>query len=784
MTLRDHPKLVVGTCFFLSGICGLIYEVVWARMLGLVFGNTTFAISTILTAFMLGLALGSLIFGRLIDRGLHPVKTYACLEIGIGVYAIFFSRILEIQDKFYFLYQPGSDFMSSSLVLFAFCFLALLIPTILMGGTLPVLIKFFLTDFAGRGETVGRIYALNTVGAVLGSFLSGYFLMLYLGVAATIHLAAAVNILIGLAISALRLTPGPSASGDPPSAPAPDGPASSPNRLLIAALFVSGFTALAYEVAWTRLFALILGSSVYAFSAMLTAFLGGIVLGSYAYAELSGRFKATLALLGIIECVIGAYCLLLIPAFNEIIYWSYLIHLKFSDSFWLLQLMKFFLCFYTIIIPTALFGATFPIAAALYLQDAKTVGGDTGAIYFANTVGSALGSFLTGFLLIPAIGIKNSIVLAVALNLIIGNFLVLGEKSGRRWLPAASVLLLSLALVVQFDRQLLTSGMFMYTYGPDFKQEARADELLYYGEGTSAIVSVHDYADPSARLGNIRYLRVNGKTDASTGKDMSTQLLTGHLPMMLAEKKDRVAVIGLGSGVTAAAVVKYDPHEVYIVEIEKEMLAAADYFTAVNHRVLADPRVTSVITDGRHFIQSSTEKFDIIISEPSNPWIAGIGNLFSDDFYRTVRQRLQPGGVFAQWISADRTDLATFKIMLRTFIVNFPDATLWSCSPGHYLLIAYNGRQPALDSAQRLYTLINQAAGRPAIAADLAAIGIPTAENLWSRNLLDGPAIARMAAGARINSDNRPVLEFMAPRSFYENTVQKNLSEIARYKTR
>ena len=480
----------------------MIYEVVWARMLGLVFGNTTFAISTILTAFMVGLALGSLVFGRLIDRGLNPVKTYALLEIGVGVYALLFGQILRIQDKFYFLYQPGSDFMSSSLFLFAFCFLALLFPTFCMGGTLPVLAKFFVTDFRHRGDTIGRIYALNTLGAVLGSFVSGYFLMLWLGVPGTIYLAAGLSIAAGLAALSLRRD---ISRENPAEVGAAQGRSfSATKKMVVLAVFVSGFAAMVYEVAWTRLFALILGSSVYAFSAMLTAFLGGLVFGAYCFSEKIGQQKASLKLLGIIECVIGCICLLIIPFFDQIVYWSYIIHSKFSASFWTLQGLKFTLCFYTIIIPTALFGVTFPLAAAIFLQDKRRIGADTGAVYFANTIGSACGSFVTGFLLIPFFGIRNSIVLAVMLNLAVGNLLVLQEKKRFSWILALSVVAVCATYWVQFDKQLLTSGAFMYDYGSDFKQTAKEDELLYYGEGSSAVVSVHAYRDKTGKGNDVR----------------------------------------------------------------------------------------------------------------------------------------------------------------------------------------------------------------------------------------------------------------------------------------
>ena len=274
---KNHLQTIVLLCFFISGMCGLIYEVIWAKMLGLIFGNTTFAVSTILTAFMTGLAAGSLLIGRLIDKGYSPLKTYAWLEIGIGLYALLFSHLLQLKDQLYFLYPPEGDFMTSSLLLFLFCLTILLLPTLLMGGTIPALAKYVTTNFSERGAAIARIYALNTLGAALGSLLAGYFLLLQLGLNGTVYVTAVLNLLIGGTIlfccyRKSRLPP-PVITAKP-STPSPNAPPVTPfqRRLLLMAFFISGFTALLYEVCWTRFFALLLGSSVYDFTTMQAAF--------------------------------------------------------------------------------------------------------------------------------------------------------------------------------------------------------------------------------------------------------------------------------------------------------------------------------------------------------------------------------------------------------------------------------------------------------------------------------------------------------------------------------
>ena len=238
----------------------------------------------------------------------------------------------------------------------------------------------------------------------------------------------------------------------------------------------------------------------------------------------------------------------------------------------------------------------------------------------------------------------------------------------------------------------------------------------------------------------------------------------------------------MGSGVTVAAVAEYNPGVIYVVEIEKEMVKAAEFFTDVNRGGMADRRVNCVITDGRHFIQSSGKKFDVIISEPSNPWISGIGNLFSDEFYRTARQKLNRDGVFAQWVSADRTDPELFKTVLKTFRASFPNASLWNCGMGHFLLIGYNNETegaPDFAGINARFALMER---NPNFVADLRSLGIVSPQDLTARYLLGSAEIAEMTAASRINSDSWPVLEFLAPRSFYANTIKLNWDEINKYK--
>lgn len=771
---------IVLSCFFISGMCGLVYETVWARMLTLIFGNTTYAYSTVLAAFMVGMALGSFILGRYIDGKPYHLRIYGIMELGIGAYAIILPVLLQLHRYLGFLYRPESNFYLSNGVLFLFCFAMLLIPTMLMGGTLPVLSIFFVRNFTERGSKIGFIYALNTFGAVAGAFATGYFFMYYFGVKGTFLFAAALNVAIGAVCILLDRD-----KAQPPVADHRDvkQPASVQSRntsrnLVLAAFALSGFTAMFYEIAWTRVLSLILGSSTYAFSLMLTTFLLGLALGAYLCSlYLRSRPAGILHLAGV-ELVIGIACLLTIPLFNEMTYWSYAAHLRWQDSFAMLHFIEFLMSMSVMLLPTIMFGATLPLVASLFTVDPRKLGSEVGTVYFWNTIGSTAGSITVGFLSIPVIGIRNSIVLAAVINIAIGVILILRTEQWlkRRWcllLMIAALAAVTASFTFGLNTGLLTKGVFLRQQEVmDRKQfmKSAKNDIVFYREGVSAVVSVHrsDYI----------YLRINGKIDASTRVDMATQVFCGHLPFLCNPRLQygNVAVIGMGSGVTAAVVAKHPLSQVYQIEIEPAVVQAGEYFKDYNLDVLHNPKVKTVIADGRHFIRSFDGQFDVIISEPSNPWMAGIGNLFSQDFYKIAYAKLSEDGTFCQWVQGYNISPELFKVVLKTFSSVFPNTTLWFSQPGDLLLIGRKDHRGTVAIEYQKY--MSYLRSHPAVARDMLKIGLARPYGLNATYLFTDRQVREFAGSARLNTDDKPILEYLAPRDLYITTSEDLLRQL------
>ncbi|MFQ5521665.1 MAG: fused MFS/spermidine synthase, partial [Candidatus Methylomirabilia bacterium] len=440
--LRGHREVrrvlfCILACFFLSGATGLIYEVLWIRALGLVFGHTVFAITTVLTAFMAGLGLGSFLFGRLADRRRDLLRLYGILEGGIGLYCLGIPLLLSTVEAIHLvLYRSlHLSFYAFSLAQFGLTFLILVVPTTLMGATLPILSRFFVREEATLGRRVGLLYALNTLGAVLGAALAGYFLLPSFGMRGTLYLAATLN--IGLAalvivydrhLRRLREQGFWNEEAIPPQ--------SMPERagsrralggvigLTVIGLGLSGAASMVYEVAWSRALSLIIGSSTYAFTAMLVVFLVGIALGSYLFSQLWGERPVAPFTFGVIELGIGLTALLILPAFGKMPE-LFLGAMAISDSPGFVLIVQLLLSFVAMIVPTLLIGATLPCAVRIAARGVSQVGSDVGSIYAVNTLGAIVGTLLAGFVLIPAVGVQVTVKLAVLLNILVGAAILL-----------------------------------------------------------------------------------------------------------------------------------------------------------------------------------------------------------------------------------------------------------------------------------------------------------------------------------------------------------------------
>ncbi|MFQ5657401.1 MAG: fused MFS/spermidine synthase, partial [Candidatus Methylomirabilales bacterium] len=778
---RIHVALLV--CFFLSGATGLVYEVVWTRMAGLVFGNTVYAVTTVLAAFFSGLALGSYLLGPLADRAKRHVHLYGLMEIGIGLYGLCTPLLFGLVETIYLTaYQAGREnLVVFTLFQFLLVFVILVAPTTLMGGTLPVLSRYFVRGEREIGYGVGAIYALNTAGAVVGTLGAGFFLLPVMGVGDTILLTATLNLGIGLlSLAFSRRLPEFEVAGHPPSRPLGYGErvqvGGVPLRLIavVPLLFaISGGASMVYEIAWTRALALVLGSSVYAFTTMLATFLIGLAGGSYAFSWFfRDRDELGPRSFGWLEIWIGLSSLLILPLFDHLPNLFLQMVGLVNFSFGGLQIVQFVVSFFVMLVPTLLIGATFPCVVKICTPNVHLLGGNIGRLYALNTCGSIFGSFVGGFFLISWMGAQRALTLAAVLNLAIGAILVsvswMRERAWRARMVAAMACgaIILAVLIPRWDPHLMASGVAIYGQSYLKRQQGLKDftrrwELLFFKEGLNATISVHQF-------GKSRILKTNGKTDASNTGDMHTQLMLGHLPLLLHPDPKEALIIGLGSGVTAGAVAQHPVKAVEVVEIEPAVVEAATFFATENENVLEDPRLRVVIGDGRNFLLSTSQTYDVIISEPSNPWIAGVANLFTLEFYQAVKARLAPDGVMCQWIHTYGIRPSDLRMVIKTFQMVFPHTTIWQTGVSDFLLIGTPS--PFTVDLGRW----GEAASRLGIKDDLRSVGFDSSQAVLADFFLGEEDARLFAQDAALNTDDLPLLEFSAPTGLYLRSVRQN----------
>jgi spermidine synthase len=797
---RRSSLWILGFCFFLSGATGLVYEVVWLRLLGLVFGHTVHAITTVLAAFMAGLALGGVLLGRLADRAPNLIRTYGWLEIGVAISCAAIPGLLSAAAPLYLWLDRllGLSPVASGLLQFGIVFLLLLIPTTLMGGTLPVLSQALARQGSPPGRTVGALYAANTFGAVLGVAVAGYALLPALGNRLTVATGVVANLAVGvLALlygSRARRTgdglvgqpiPERGTRGEPEivghGSPSPGWT----TRATVVALGISGAVSMIYEVAWSRALALAIGSSTYAFTAMLVAFLVGIAGGSAAYSWLYGNRRATAAEFAVIQGAIGITATLSLLALGRVS-GLFLLGVSWSDAPGFVEAVQVAVSVSVMLLPTLLIGATFPCAVAVVAPDPARTGREVGTVYAVNTVGAIAGTVIAGFVLIPTLGAHTAAKLGIVINLLLAAGLLatsLPRAPAARWGGCAAAILLALGVwaLPPWDVRVMTSGAAVYarSYLRMPSEGGRmapprlsgSQQIVYYRDGISSTVSVHREED------NV-FLRINGKTDASTAGDMPTQLMLGHLALLVHPAPREVAVIGLGAGVTAAAVARHPVTRVDVVEIEPAVVEASRFFSHVNDDVLGDPRVRTVLADGRTFLLTAPRRFDVIISEPSNPWIGGVASLFSREFFLLASERLRPGGLMVQWLQAYGLTPDDFRMVVRTFRTAFPATTVWTMGGGDFLLLG--ATDPVTVDLRRIKGFDRLS---PGAARDLARLGFRDWTGMLGFYVLSEEDTERFAGTGTLNTDDRLALEFSAPRALYLDTGSDNRRLLQSYRS-
>jgi spermidine synthase len=763
--------------FFVSGVLALLYEVIWLRLLVLVLGSTQSAVTAVLVAFMGGLALGALLAGRLADSSrTHPLILYAALECGIGLSALGVPSMLNWFAPAHIV--PSS--LNASLVL--------LVPTTLMGATLPILTRFVTRHPDEIGVSVGSLYAVNTAGAVIGTLLTGFALIPGFGVSRSIHLAASANLALGtLAFVAAMLTRAQRVAVSIPAVRKTvrgrraNVPITTRSRAALYAIAASGLLALVYEIVWTRVLVLILGSSVYAFTAMLATFLVGIAVGAALGSRIADRRSRdrqlrSLAMTVAAAALAGYLTLLIFPllpslfarTFND---WGLAPGAE-ANTVWRavsLLTVEFLFTFLVMFPATVFMGIAFPLAVRLWAEGLEDIGRSVGTVYAANTAGSIAGAVLGGFVLVPRLGLQGSLIAATSGGLIVAAALAIFSRRSKR--PATGLVLVvpMLALMIwmrpAWDPLVMNSGI--YQYAPDLRDVLLTTrefaalthedvDVLYYEEGLTANVVV----GRRHSTGNV-WLAVNGKIDASSKTDLETQLLLAHVPMLLArsaEQGARVAVIGYATGITTGAVTRHKPSHVDAVEIESAVLRASSFFDAFNYKPLSDARVRAIVADGRSYLRGQASPYDVIISEPSSPWMTMAANLFTREYFETGRARLAPGGVFCQWIQLYGLPLDDLRSLVGTFTAVFPSVAVFWGIPGQDLIVVGAEAPIAVDLER-----VRLALSDPEIAADADRIGIQRVEDLLAYYLMDDPTARRFAGDARLNTDDNALIEFRAP---------------------
>ena len=728
-------RLPVALCvlFLISGCSGLIYEVVWLRMLSRTLGSTVYATSTILAVFMAGLALGSFVFGRFADRVRRPLLLYACLEAGIGATALL---SLGMNSWPIPLYHAIYSFAGNSRAALTFgqivvAVAALLMPTALMGATLPTLSAYSVRRFALVGRVVGTLYALNTLGAMAGVLASGFVLIGEIGETRTVIVGAVINGLV--AVGALLLlrdgaTTNPPGS-EPPVAPSitvgEDSVSRRVRRMVLVCFGISGFVTLALEIVWSRMLVMYEGTSIYAFSSMLAVILGGIGLGGFVGRRVE-RWKDPLMALVRLEMGIG------LGAAYSMAVFKYLQHGTghlLMPPLVMLGPMAFIL------------GVAFPVAVRCYSDHARTVGRRVGELYAWNTVGCILGSVSGGFLLLPFFGIAHSgIILAGLATIASLALLVVHPKGIRRARLGDAVMLLAIA------------SMLATTGDPyrDLTYSRFSDvEIFGYVEeaaATTTSAGIHD-------IPLNRHLFVNGY--GMTGLITGNKLMA-HLPLWLADSPRDAIVICMGMGTTFRSATRHADVDVTVVELVPAVTRFMHFYHADADRVMAQPNAHVVVDDGRNYLLMHQRKVDMITIDPAPPlYSAGTVNLYSQEFFKLCASRINPGGTVCLWVPPG--PVSELKMLLRTFATEFPYVSAWAgpTYPGFYLI---GTLRPVNDVEAR----VRRGFADPAIIPDLAEWdgSCDTPEKVLSLWVCDRDALLKFTSDRPVVTDDRPYTEF------------------------
>ena len=758
-----HGRLLL-LLFFLSGFCGLVYEVVWIRALSLTLSVTVYALVAVLCAFMGGMGLGAALAGSVADRLRRPLVAFGLVEIGIGLCGLVVPSILDNLAPAYILIHELTGGEPTLLILgrFLVAFAVLMLPATLMGTTLPLLSRAKIGSLGEVGRPAGFLYGTNTVGAVCGTIAAGFWLIPSFGLQLTSLSAACLNALIGVVAIAMGLR---SQAMDIPTTEASTPKADSldlhPWAAGIAVLVfaTSGFTSMGYEVLWTRALEPYTHNSTYAYSAMLAMFLLGIGLGSLVAARFADRFVNPLLALGGVQVGIGVTVVLalfvyggfetmvpkLATLLGGITTWNRVVFMIFVEAT------------FTMLATTLLFGAGFPLIARIVVGSLSRVGRQIGFAYSANTIGSIFGASLVGFFILPSLGVRDTFVLMILINLAAGLLAVACALDGaKRFSSIAVIGIMMFAVPVAVAPDFFRAGF-----------AARYGELLFYEEEITDTVMV---TEAQTKQGSSRFIRYgDGRGTAGTWT-VNEDRAYGHLPMLLHQDPRKILQITFGVGNSLSAVLQHPVDEVACVELSPGVIAAAPYFSETNRDALDDPRVTLEIEDGRNYLLRSTEKYDVIRLDPPELHTRGIVNLYTREFLTMARDHLADGGLFSIWVNAVMTPVDDLRKLVATMDDVFEEVSVWQVAGFSWILNgSMDPHHPDLARLQEVYST-------PALAEELQGIGLPDPFAFLRLHLMTGEEASRFAGDAPLVTDDRTYVDFTVAQSRDSNFGIANIN--------
>jgi spermidine synthase len=777
--------ILLSVIFILSGAAGLVYESIWTRYLGLFVGHSAYAQVLVLTIFLGGMSIGAFAIGRRAEKVRSPLLWYAIVELAVGVIGLLFHDVFvwtthTAYDSIFPALGPGA---MHSIAKWGIAGLLILPQSVLLGATFPLMTAGALRLAPARaGRTIALLYFANSLGAAIGVLLAGFALIQWVGLPGTLLTAAMANIVVAAAaflVSRLKTPATNTVDGYADDTIAmTSAPIITPSlhRLLLAVSFGTAISSFVYEIGWIRMLSLVLGSATHSFELMLSAFIFGLALGSFMVRRRSSGDDRALRRLAYVQLAMGALAVATLPVYAQSFDWMADFMATFSKApagYVGYSAARYAICLAVMLPATVCAGMTLPLITRLLLHGER---GERalGQVYGANTLGSILGVALAALLLLPLIGLKWMIVTGAAIDIALGFRLIaydrLEQSTWRghtRWAPAFAVaaFVLIVGVTINFDRGVLTSGVFRYGTA----HSTQTPEITYFADGRTATVSVR-----RIHASNGLSLATNGKPDGSLGPewfvppatptpfthDASTQVLMPLVALAHVPQAKVVAVIGQGTGMSSNALLGDDKlTRLVTIEIEPRMISASRQFYPANKRVFDDPRATFALDDARSYFASQRERYDLILSVPSNPWVAGVSGLFTTEFYAHVRRFMAPHGIFAQWIHLSETNDGLVLSVVRALAENFPDYALYTVANKDILIVATNdAKLPAPD-----WSVLQM----PGVASDLKRILPITPEMLDALHIIDAKTFAPLTRGGGANSDFYPILDLGAERSRY-----------------